>query len=179
MSRIGKQPIPITKGVEVKINGDMVTVKGPKGVLERRIHRKIGVEVDSEKILITARDNLRETRALHGLFGALVSNMVTGVNKGFEKALEIVGVGYRAELKGRTVIFNLGYSNPIHFELPDGIDANVDKNKIMLMGIDKELLGRTAAKIRSLRPPEPYKGKGVKYADENIRRKAGKAGAAA
>jgi large subunit ribosomal protein L6 len=179
MSRIGKQPIPITKGNEVKINGDMVTVKGPKGVLELRIHKKIGVEINSENILITARDNLRETRSLHGLFGALVSNMVTGVNKGFEKALDIVGVGYRAELKGRTVIFNLGYSNPINFELPDGIEANVDKNKIVLTGIDKELLGRTAAKIRSLRPPEPFKGKGVKYADENIRRKAGKAGAAA
>ncbi|MCP4579405.1 MAG: 50S ribosomal protein L6 [Deltaproteobacteria bacterium] len=179
MSRIGKQPIPITKDVEVKINGDMVTVKGPKGVLERRIHKKIGVEINGGNILITANDNLRETRALHGLFGALLSNMVTGVTKGFEKALEIVGVGYRAELQGRTAIFNLGYSNPVNFELPDGIDANVDKNKIVLIGIDKELLGRTAAKIRSLRPPEPYKGKGVKYVDENIRRKAGKAGAAA
>lgn len=178
MSRIGKQPIPINKDVEVKINGDMVTVKGAKGVLERRIHKKIGVEINDGNILLTARDNLRETRALHGLFGALVSNMVMGVSKGFEKALEIVGVGYRAELKGRTVIFNLGYSNPINFELPDGIDANVDKSKIVLTGIDKELLGRTAAKIRSLRPPEPYKGKGVKYLDENIRRKAGKAGAA-
>jgi large subunit ribosomal protein L6 len=179
MSRIGKQPIPVIKGVEVKITGNMVTVKGPKGVLELRIHKKIGVEINSENILITARDNLRETRALHGLFGALVSNMVAGVSKGFERVLEIVGVGYRSELKGRTVILNLGYSNPVNFELPDGIDANVDKNKIVLTGIDKELLGRTAAKIRSLRPPEPYKGKGVKYADENIRRKAGKAGAAA
>ena len=178
MSRIGKQPIPIEKGVEVKVNGDMVTVKGPKGVLERRIHNKIGVEVNGGDGLITARDNLRETRALHGLFGALVSNMVTGVTKGFEKGLEIVGVGYRAELKGRTAIFNLGYSNPINFELPDGIDANVEKNKIVLTGIDKELVGRTAAKIRSLRKPEPYKGKGVKYVDEMIRRKAGKAGAA-
>ena len=177
MSRIGKQPIPITKDVEVKIIGDMVTVKGPKGVLERRIHKKIGVEINGENLLITASDNLRETRALHGLFGALLSNMVTGVSKGFEKALEIVGVGYRAELNGRTAVFNLGYSNPVNFELPDGIAANVDKNKIVLTGIDKELLGRTAAKIRSLRPPEPYKGKGVKYADENIRRKAGKAGA--
>jgi large subunit ribosomal protein L6 len=178
MSRIGKQPIPIEKGVEVKVNGDMVTVKGPKGVLERRIHNKIGVEINGGDVLITARDNLRETRALHGLFGALVSNMVTGVTKGFEKGLEIVGVGYRAELKGRTAIFNLGYSNPINFELPDGIDANVEKNKIVLTGIDKELVGRTAARIRSLRKPEPYKGKGVKYVDEMIRRKAGKAGAA-
>ncbi len=178
MSRIGKRPIPITKDVEVKINGDMMTVKGPKGVLQRRIHNKIKVEINDENLLLTVSDNHRETRALHGLFGALVLNMVTGVTKGFEKALEIVGVGYRAELKGRTVIFNLGYSNPVHFELPDGIDANVDKNKVLLTGIDKELLGRTAEKIRNLRKPEPYKGKGIKYADEMIRRKAGKAGAA-
>ncbi|MCD6293633.1 MAG: 50S ribosomal protein L6 [Deltaproteobacteria bacterium] len=178
MSRIGKRPIPITKDVEVRINGDMMTVKGPKGVLQRRIHNKIKVEINDENLLLTVSDNHRETRALHGLFGALVLNMVTGVTKGFEKALEIVGVGYRAELKGRTVIFNLGYSNPVHFELPDGIDANVDKNKVLLMGIDKELLGRTAEKIRNLRKPEPYKGKGIKYADEMIRRKAGKAGAA-
>ncbi len=177
MSRIGKRPIPITKDVEVKIDGDMMTVKGPKGVLQRRIHHKIGVEINSENVLVSATDNLRETRALHGLFGALVLNMVKGVTQGFEKALEIVGVGYRAELNGRTAIFNLGYSNPISFDLPDGIDASVDKSKIVLSGIDKELLGRTAAKIRSLRKPEPYKGKGVKYVSENIRRKAGKAGA--
>ncbi len=178
MSRIGKRPIPLTKDVEVKINGDMMTVKGPKGILERRIHDKISVEVNDDNLMLSVTDNHRETRSLHGLFGALVLNMVTGVTKGFEKTLEIVGVGYRAELNGRTAIFNLGYSNPVHFELPDGIDANVDKNKIVLTGIDKELVGRTAAKIRSLRKPEPYKGKGVKYVDENIRRKAGKAGAA-
>jgi large subunit ribosomal protein L6 len=178
MSRIGKRPIPITKDVEVKINGDMMTVKGPKGVLERRIHDKINVEINDDNLLLSVTDNHRETRSLHGLFGALVLNMVTGVTKGLKRRLEIVGVGYRAELNGRTAIFNLGYSNPVHFELPDGIDANVDKNKIVLTGIDKELLGRTAAKIRSLRKPEPYKGKGVKYVDENIRRKAGKAGAA-
>ena len=179
MSRIGKRPIPIGKDVEVKMNGDVITVKGPKGVLQRRIHKKIEVEINDENLLLTVGDNHRETRALHGLFGALILNMITGVTKGFERALEIVGVGYRAELKGRTAIFNLGYSNPIHFELPDGIDANVEKDKILLMGIDKELLGRTAAKIRSLRKPEPYKGKGIKYAGEMIRRKAGKAGAAA
>jgi large subunit ribosomal protein L6 len=178
MSRIGKRPIPITKDVEVKVDGDMITVKGPKGVLQHRIHDKIAVVVNDVNLLISARDSLRETRALHGLFGALVSNMVTGVTQGFEKALEIVGVGYRAELNGRTVVFNLGYSNPVNFELPDGIDAAVDKSKVVLRGIDKELLGRTAAKIRSLRKPEPYKGKGIKYVDEVIRRKAGKAGAA-
>ena len=178
MSRIGNRPIPIEKDVEVKIDGDMMTVKGPKGVLQRRIHDKIKIEINDNTVVLSPADNNRETRALHGLFGALILNMVTGVSKGFEKALEIVGVGYRAELNGRTAIFNLGYSNPVHFELPEGIDASVDKNKIVLTGIDKELLGRTAAKIRSLRKPEPYKGKGVKYVDETIRRKAGKAGAA-
>ena len=178
MSRIGNRPIPIAKDIEVKMDGDMMTVKGPKGILQRNIHHKVKVEISDDNVLLSPADNQRETRALHGLFGALVLNMVTGVSKGFERALEIVGVGYRAELNGRTAIFNLGYSNPVHFELPEGIDASVDKNKIVLTGIDKELLGRTAAKIRSLREPEPYKGKGVKYVDETIRRKAGKAGAA-
>ena len=178
MSRIGKRPIPITKDVEVKLDGDTVTVKGPKGILQRHIHDKVGIEIKDDNLMLSAKDDHRETRALHGLYGALILNMFTGVTKGFEKALEIVGVGYRAEINGRTAIFNLGYSNPIHFELPDGIDASVDKNKVVLSGIDKELLGRTAAQIRGLRKPEPYKGKGVKYVDEMIRRKAGKAGAA-
>ena len=178
MSRIGKRPIPIKKDVEVKIDGDTITVKGPKGVLKRGIHEKINVEIKDDHLMVSPLDGQRESRALHGLYGALILNMVTGVTDGFERALEIVGVGYRAELSGKTAIFNLGYSNPIHFELPDGIDASIDKNKIVLKGIDKELLGRTAAKIRALRKPEPYKGKGVKYADEMIRRKAGKAGAA-
>lgn len=178
MSRIGKRSIPIAKDVEVKINGDMITVKGPKGVLQRRVHEKIEIEINDDNLMVNPQDNQRETRSLHGLYGALILNMVTGVTQGFERALEIVGVGYRAELSGKTAIFNLGYSNPVHFDLPDGIDASIDKNRIVLKGIDKELLGRTAAKIRSLRKPEPYKGKGVKYADEMIRRKAGKAGAA-
>ncbi len=176
MSRIGKRPIPLPKDVEVKLNGDVIIVKGPKGALERRIHDKINVEINDDNLLLSPKDDHRETRALHGLYGALILNMVTGVNQGFERVLEIVGVGYRAEISGKTAIFNLGYSNPIHYELPDGIEANVDKNRIVLKGIDKELLGRTAAKIRSFRKPEPYKGKGVKYADEMIRRKAGKAG---
>lgn len=178
MSRIGKRPISLPKDVEVKLNGDLMIVKGPKGTLERRIHNKINVEINDDNLSLSTQDNHRETRALHGLFGALILNMVRGVSQGFERALEIVGVGYRAEISGRTAIFNLGYSNPIHYELPDGIEANVDKNKIVLKGIDKELLGRTAAKIRSFRKPEPYKGKGVKYANEMIRRKAGKAGGA-
>ncbi len=177
MSRIGKRPIPIPKGVEVKLDGDLLTVKGPKGKLERRINPKVQIKVDDQNIFVSVKDKTREVAALHGLFGALIWNMVSGVTKGFEKVLEIVGVGYRAELKGRTAVFNLGYSHPINFELPEGIEARIDKTKIYLSGIDKELLGMTAAKIRSLRSPEPYKGKGIKYEDEVIRRKAGKAGA--
>jgi len=179
MSRIGKRPIPIPKDVEVKIQGDLISVKGPKGELKRRVHPNISVSKDGDKISVHTADESREARSLHGLFGALIYNMVIGVTKGFEKILEIVGVGYRAELKGRTAVFNLGYSHPINFQLPDGIDANIEKSRIVLKGIDKELLGMTAAKIRGLREPEPYKGKGIKYADEIIRKKAGKAGATA
>ena len=177
MSRIGKKPIPIPKGVEVKINGGSVFVKGPKGEISRTIHPKVNIEVGGGNVLITVEDGNRETRAIHGLYGALVSNMVSGVSKEFQKALEIVGVGYRGEVKGRAILFNLGFSHPIHFEIPDGINASIEKNKISLFGIDKELLGRTAAKIRGLRPPEPYKGKGIRYSDEHIRKKAGKTGA--
>ncbi|HDZ90826.1 MAG: 50S ribosomal protein L6 [Deltaproteobacteria bacterium] len=178
MSRIGKRPIPVPDNVEVKIEGDLLSVKGPKGELKRRIHPKISVSREENSILLHAADESRDARSLHGLFGALVYNMVTGVTRGFEKALEIVGVGYRAELKGRTAVFNLGYSHPIDFQLPDGIDARIEKSKVVLSGIDKELVGLTAARIRGLRPPEPYKGKGIKYSDETIRKKAGKAGAA-
>jgi large subunit ribosomal protein L6 len=177
MSRIGKRPISIPADVDVTVDGDHIRVKGPKGELKRSVHPKISVKRDGDALLVVVNDESREARSLHGLFGALVSNMVTGVTKGFEKPLEIVGVGYRVELKGRTAVFSLGYSHPINFELPEGIDATIEKSKIVLSGIDKELLGMTAAKIRGLRAPEPYKGKGIKYADELIRRKAGKAGA--
>jgi len=176
MSRIGKQPISIPPGVDVAVDGDGVRVKGPMGELKRSVHPKISVKRDGDVLLVMANDESREARSLHGLFGALVSNMVTGVTKGFQRGLEIVGVGYRAEMKGRTAVFSLGYSHPIHFDLPEGIEASIEKNKILLSGIDKELLGVTAAKIRGLRAPEPYKGKGIKYADEIIRRKVGKAG---
>jgi large subunit ribosomal protein L6 len=127
--------------------------------------------------MITVGDKTKEAGAMQGLARILVGNMVTGVTDGFERALEIVGVGYRAELKGKTAVLNLGYSHPIHFDLPDGIEAKIDKTRIVLSGVDKELLGETAAKIRGFRSPEPYKGKGIRYADESIRRKAGKAGA--
>ena len=127
--------------------------------------------------MVSINDETKESKSFHGLFRVLIANMVTGVSKGFERGLEIVGVGYRAELSGRTATFHLGYSHPIIFNLPDGIDAEIEKTKIKLSGIDKELLGRTAAKIRSFRKPEPYKGKGIRYADETIKRKAGKTGA--
>ena len=177
MSRIGNKPIPIPKDVEVKFERDLLTVKGPKGELKRQVHPKVHVDTAGNEIVLSISDGTREVRSLHGLFRVLIDNMVTGVTKGFERTLEIVGVGYRAELKGRTAVFNLGYSHPINFDLPDGIDAKIEKTKIVLSGIDKELLGMTAAKIRGFRKPEPYLGKGIKYSNEIIRRKAGKAGA--
>ena len=177
MSRIGKRPISIPKDVEVKLEGDLLRVKGPKGELRRWVHPKVQVDMDGDKISVLVADGSRESRSLHGLFAVLINNMVTGVTKGFERVLEISGVGYRAVVNGRTAVFNLGYSRPIDFELPDGVDANIEKSKIILTGIDKELLGMTASKIRNLRRPEPYKGKGIKYAEEMIRRKAGKTGA--
>lgn len=177
MSRIGKQPILIPENVEIKLEGNLLRVKGPKGELERLIDPKVQVKIDGDRILVLASDQSRQSRSLHGLFTVLIGNMVTGVSNGFVKVLEIAGVGYRAELKGRTAVFSLGYSHPVDFELPEGIEADVERTKVVLKSIDKELLGLTAAKIRSFRPPEPYKGKGIKYADEKIRRKAGKAGA--
>ncbi len=178
MSRIGKRPIPVAKGVDVRLEGDILTVKGPKGELKRKIHPDINLDIQDDKILVSTKGQSKKSNALHGLFNALIWNMVKGVTEGFKKGLEIVGVGYRSELKGRDLVLNLGYSNPIIFRLPDGIDAQVERNKIILMGIDKELVGQTAAKIRGFRPPEPYKGKGVKYEDEVIIKKAGKGGGA-
>ncbi|MDB9822118.1 50S ribosomal protein L6 [Deltaproteobacteria bacterium] len=177
MSRIGKMPIPIPKDVKVGLKDDILTINGPKGELKRNIHPKVYINTDNDEILISVNDESKESKSFHGLFRALIANMVTGVTQGFERVLEIVGVGYRAELSGRTATFHLGYSHTIEFELPDGINAEIEKTKITLRGIDKELLGRTAAKIRGFRKPEPYKGKGIKYADEMIKRKAGKTGA--
>lgn len=177
MSRIGKKPIAIPKGVEARLERDQLTIKGPKGELNLSIHPDVKLDMEGDSIAVSVVDETRESRSIHGLFRVLIDNMVTGVTKGFERVLEIVGVGYRAELKGRTAVFNLGYSRPVNFELPEGIDAKIEKTKITLSGIDRELLGMTAAKIRSFRKPEPYKGKGIKYAGEMIRRKAGKTGA--
>lgn len=177
MSRIGKKPIQIPKGVTIDLKDDLLSVKGPKGGLQRKIHPKVSLRIDDDQILVSVEDKGKESTALHGLFGALINNMVTGVSQGFERALEIVGIGYRAEVSGNVATFHLGYSHPIKYELPKGVEAKVERTKITLTGIDKEILGMTAAKIRSLRKPEPYKGKGIKYAEEHIRRKAGKTGA--
>jgi large subunit ribosomal protein L6 len=174
MSRIGKKPIPVPKEVEIDIKGDLLTVKGPKGKLSRKIHPRINIRYENDEIAVSVNDTSKESRSLHGLYRALIANMVAGVRQGFERGLEIVGVGYRAELSGKKARFHLGYSSPVEFQLPDGIEARMEKTRITLSGIDKELLGVTAAKIRALRSPEPYKGKGIRYAGEMIRRKAGK-----
>jgi large subunit ribosomal protein L6 len=177
MSRIGKKPIVIPAGVKIALNGQNVKVEGPKGRLERAIHEQIEVRVEADQIQVAPR-NPQAGGALQGLSRTLIANMVDGVTKGFTRGLEINGVGYRAELKGTMLNLALGYSHPVEYPLPAGVSAEVEKQtKITLSGIDKELVGATAAKIRSFRPPEPYKGKGIKYADERILRKAGKAGA--
>jgi large subunit ribosomal protein L6 len=176
MSRVGKKPIAIPKGVEVKFEDRTLTVKGPKGSLSRSIHPKVNVQVQDQEVTVTIDGASKDLKSLHGLHRALIANMVTGVTKGFERGLEIVGVGFKADLSGRTAVLNVGYSHPVSFSLPEGIDAKIEKTRISLAGIDKELLGLTASKLRDIKRPEPYKGKGIKYAEEYIRRKAGKAG---
>jgi len=176
MSRIGKKPVEIPSGVKVALSGLTLNVEGPKGKLSRQLHDAVQVEVSAQQILITPCAGQNNT-ALQGLVRTLISNMVDGVTKGYERVLEINGVGYRADLQGKVLNLALGYSHPINYPLPEGISAEVEKQtKITLRGIDKELLGATAAKIRSFRAPEPYKGKGIKYSDERIIRKAGKTG---
>jgi large subunit ribosomal protein L6 len=178
MSRIGRKPVEIPKGVTVSITTDTVSVKGPKGTLNLPRHKAIGIKQDKEEgkdvIVFERSGNLGPERAAHGLMRALVNNMLTGVTKGFEKQLEINGVGYKAEIKGQKITLSLGYSHPIEYTLPEGVSAKTDKNLLILSGIDREKLGGAAAKIRSYRPPEPYKGKGIKYVTETIVRKAGK-----
>ncbi len=174
MSRVGKKPIEISDKIKITYTDRVLTVVGEKGTLTRKIHPDVNVNID-DSVLTVSIDNMdKKTRSLWGMTRALIANMVTGVSQGFERALEINGIGYRAELKGKNIEFNLGYSHSINFPLPEGISANIDKNIIKLSGIDKDLLGYTASTIRSLRPPEPYKGKGVKYVEEYIQRKAGK-----
>lgn len=178
MSRIGKQPISIPSGVKVALAGAEISVQGPKGKLQRVLAPSVKVEVEADTVRVCPPENPRETTALQGLTRTLIANMVEGVTKGYQRTLEISGVGYRAEMKGKVLAMALGYSHPVEYPLPEGISAEVDAktNKIVLSGIDKELLGATAAKIRSFRSPEPYKGKGIKYAEERIVRKAGKTG---
>jgi large subunit ribosomal protein L6 len=177
MSRVGRKEIPLPKGVEVKQEGTNVTVKGPKGSLTTPLVPGIDVTVENNVVQFRRANDEGKTRAFHGLMRALVANNVTGVSDGFKRELDIIGVGYRAEVKGREVVFALGYSHPVRFPIPEGIDIAVEPKSghITITGIDKQKVGQTAAEIRSLRAPDPYKGKGIKYSDEVIRRKAGKA----
>ena len=178
MSRIGKKPIDVPSGVQVTLKDGTIAVKGPKGELKRPLPPLVKVKVEKTSIQVERGSDAPEARAQHGLVRALVQNMIDGVTKGFERKLEINGVGYKAEVAGQKLTLALGYSHPIVFELPKGVSAKVEKNLLTLGGSDREILGQTAAKVRSFRPPEPYKGKGIKYAEEFIRRKVGKTGAA-
>jgi large subunit ribosomal protein L6 len=177
MSRVGKLPINIPKGVTFTFAESVLTIKGPKGTLSRPIPNQLDVSAEEQVIRIARRDDSNESRSLHGLTRALVYNMVHGVSQGFTKGLEIHGTGYRADVQGNVINLSLGYSHPVHFALPEGIGASVERQTVIqLHGIDKELLGLTAARIRALRSAEPYKGKGIRYTDEHIHRKVGKTG---
>jgi large subunit ribosomal protein L6 len=179
MSRIGKLPIPVPQGVDISIAGDVVTVKGSKGQLQVNLVPGVSAAVEDGSLNISRADDEAQTRSYHGLVRALLANAATGVSEGWSKKLEIVGIGYKAESKGKSVIFNLGYSHPIDFAVPNGIEIDVDPkaNTVTVQGIDRQQVGQIAAEIRGLRPPEPYKGKGIRYADERVRTKAGKQGA--
>ena len=175
MSRIGRKPVSIPQGVKVHVEGATVRAEGPKGKLAQPVPAGLTAKLEGNQIVISRAGDDRKVRALHGLARALVANMVTGVKDGFEKKLEIVGIGYRAQVQGRAIQLALGYSHPVVFPLPEGITAEIDKQTaITLRGPDKAVLGQTAARLRMLRKPDPYKGKGIKYADEHIRRKVGK-----
>ena len=176
MSRVGKMPVPIPDKTKVEINAQMVTVTGPKGSLVREIHPEISASIEDNQVVVTRPSELKKHRALHGLTRALINNMVVGVSEGFKKELELIGVGYRSEMKGNVLIIYLGYSHPIVMRPPEGINLEVlpKENRIIVSGVNKELVGQVAAKIRGFRKPEPYKGKGVRYVGEYVRSKAGK-----
>ena len=175
MSRIGKKPIPVPQGVKIAVEGNTVRVEGPKGQLSQRVPDSVSVRIESNVLTVDRSSDHRNVRALHGLTRSLLANMVHGVKDGFERKLEIVGIGYRAQLAGKNLQLALGYSHPVIFPLPDGVQAEVERQvSITLKGADKALLGQVAAKLRALRKPDPYKGKGIKYAEEQIRRKVGK-----
>ncbi|MBM7853841.1 large subunit ribosomal protein L6 [Desulfohalotomaculum tongense] len=177
MSRTGRKPIPVPEGVEVKIEGNVVRVKGPKGQLEKEMHRDMNIKIEDKQIIVERPSDSKQHKALHGTTRSLIANMVEGVTKGFQKNLELVGVGYRAQKQGKKLVLSMGYSHPVEMEAPEGIEIEVPAaNKIQVKGVDKQLVGIVAAKIREVRLPEPYKGKGIKYEGEHIRRKAGKAG---
>ena len=176
MSRIGKKPVQIPAGVEVAVNGKNITVKGKKGELALDFYEKLDVAVEGDEVVVTRQDDERDSRARHGLTRALVQNMVIGVSEGYKKELELVGVGYRVQQKGKQLELSLGFSHPVFAEQPEGITFEVpDNTHIVISGIDKQKVGQVAAELRNLRPPEPYKGKGIRYKDENVRRKLGKA----
>ena len=175
MSRIGKKPVQLPDKVQITLDGNTINVKGPKGSLDRKLHPAVNVEIDNQVLSVSTNTSDKKKVALQGLFRSLIFNMVQGVTQGYEKKLLLSGIGYRAETKGKNLVLSVGYSNPVDFALPDGVTAVVDKNvEVTLTSIDKELLGQAAANIRAIRPPEPYKGKGIMYADERIIRKAGK-----
>ncbi|MBR4862571.1 MAG: 50S ribosomal protein L6 [Firmicutes bacterium] len=177
MSRIGRKPVVVPAGVEVTVNGNVVAVKGPKGQLQQEISKNLTVEVKEGEVVVTRPTDSREDRAQHGLARTLINNMIVGVTQGFEKKMELIGVGYKAEKKGNTLVMNLGYSHPVEMVDPEGITTEVPKaTEIVVKGADKALVGNYAANIRAWRKPEPYKGKGIKYVDEVIRRKEGKTG---
>lgn len=176
MSRIGKKPVIVPDKAKITFDGNVFKVQGPKGTLERTVHSSVELKIEDNIINVIPADASRQTRALQGMTRALIANMVTGVTTGFERILEVNGIGYKAEVKDDVISFSLGYSHPVDFKLPPDITASVDKNQIKLAGYDKETLGQIAANIRKLRPPEPYKGKGVKFLEETIQRKAGKTG---
>ena len=178
MSRIGRKPIPVPSGTTVALEGGAVVVKGPKGRLQTPMVPGIDVSVEGTVVVVTRQNDQKQTKAFHGMVRALVSNMVTGVSNGFKKDLEIVGVGYRAQMQGKKLILNLGYSNPVEYEAPEGIELVLEgPTKLSVKGIDKQVVGQVSAVIRGFRPPEPYQGKGIRYAGEHIIRKAGKTGA--
>ncbi|MBI9079065.1 MAG: 50S ribosomal protein L6 [Pseudodesulfovibrio sp.] len=177
MSRIGKNPIEIPSGVEVSVGASEIQIKGPKGNLNTPVHPTVEYKIEEGKVYVTRIDDTREARGQHGLRRTLLANCVEGVTKGYEKVLEVIGVGYKVSVQGKKVVLTVGYSHPVEFDLPAAVEAKAEGNKLTLGSIDKQLVGEVAAQIRRVRPPEPYKGKGIKYIDEFIRRKAGKSGA--
>nr|WP_321256263.1 50S ribosomal protein L6 [uncultured Pseudodesulfovibrio sp.] len=177
MSRIGKNPIDIPSGVEVSVGASEIQVKGPKGTLQTPVHPTVEYKIEDGKVYVSRIDDSRQARGQHGLRRTLLANCVDGVTKGFAKTLEVIGVGYKVSVQGKKIVLNVGFSHPVEFDLPAGLEAKAEGIKLTIEGLDKQLVGEVAAQIRRVRPPEPYKGKGIKYADEYIRRKAGKSGA--